>query len=131
MFTLFLSLCASATPSPSGYKRSLVPSNYKRAPVPSNYKRAPAPEPTTHVDQQRKRSLPAQSVLDVDFEAFANELCPDTLAVCPLVAPGRKRANFGLIVPTSLREWTEQGWECVEIENDISSCGGCASLEPR
>ncbi|PCH34270.1 hypothetical protein WOLCODRAFT_135598 [Wolfiporia cocos MD-104 SS10] len=75
-----------------------------RAPVPSNYKRS------------KREQLPIAPVQDI-----SQQLCPLSMSVCPLSASK----------PGSLSEWIEQGFECVDLTEDLTSCGGCGSLDTQ
>lgn len=107
-----------------------------RAPVPSkrlvSQIEARAPEPSKrHVEARAptrskragslssaKRSMSDQIVVDADI---SSALCPDSETACPLVP----------FTPISLLEWHEHGFECVNLDEDITSCGGCSALDVR
>ncbi|KAH9929826.1 uncharacterized protein B0H18DRAFT_873667, partial [Fomitopsis serialis] len=46
-------------------------------------------------------------------------LCPLSMAACPISEA----------VPTSLEEWVQQGFECVDLREDLTSCGGCGAVD--
>lgn len=46
-------------------------------------------------------------------------LCPLSMTVCP-ISPA---------VPRTLEEWVAQGFECVDMHEDLNSCGGCGVVD--
>ncbi|KZT08785.1 uncharacterized protein LAESUDRAFT_676206 [Laetiporus sulphureus 93-53] len=48
-------------------------------------------------------------------------LCPLSMSACPISSS----------VPLSLMEWIEQGFECVDLSEDLNSCGGCGSVDTQ
>jgi len=55
------------------------------------------------------------------MEDLNDMLCPFDMSACP-VEPS---SDF----PKTLAEWSALGYECVEFDNDLQSCGGCASVD--
>ncbi|KAG2160008.1 uncharacterized protein EDB93DRAFT_34198 [Suillus bovinus] len=67
----------------------------------------------------RKRSLDEQHIM----EGAAVSFCLDGLVACPVLStPGQ--------FPRTFAEWEAIGFECVDFAADLSSCGGCSSLDP-
>jgi hypothetical protein len=92
-------------------------------------KRTPGPSPTAHLG---KRSIIEQvplahPVKDAKVIELSAQLCPGGLTACPMVRPGA----FTPTLPTTLDGWHAMGYECVDSASDLTSCGGCASLDIR
>ncbi|EIM92630.1 uncharacterized protein STEHIDRAFT_46142 [Stereum hirsutum FP-91666 SS1] len=51
---------------------------------------------------------------------LSKKLCPSELSVCPLSTSH----------PNTLDELLSNGFECVDFQTDLESCGGCGILEP-
>jgi len=54
-------------------------------------------------------------------ENVSSQLCPLSMSACPITAS----------TPSSLSEWIEQGFECVEFSEDLTSCGGCGIIDAQ
>lgn len=48
-------------------------------------------------------------------------LCPLSMAACPLSST----------VPNALEEWVAEGFECVDVRDDLNSCGGCGAVDTQ
>lgn len=67
---------------------------------------------------------------------YSNFLCPGGSKACP--NPSTKKDKSGVERPVgpeemgkmlqSLPDWFKVGFECVEFENELNSCGGCVTL---
>ncbi|OAX40885.1 hypothetical protein K503DRAFT_855054 [Rhizopogon vinicolor AM-OR11-026] len=116
-------------PSPSKRldARQPVPSKrlVDRAPAPSKrlVDRAPAPSKRVAEDSAvpQKRSINEQhAMVEMDSQ---RGFCLDGLMACPVLStPGQ--------FPQTFAEWEAVGFECVDFAADLSSCGGCSSLDP-
>ncbi|KAI0785419.1 hypothetical protein BC629DRAFT_1440504 [Irpex lacteus] len=113
-----------AAPVPSGYyKREAAPvpsGYYKReaAPVPSGYyKRAPAPAPSGY----RKRDEPQQQPITGE-KSISQYLCPRPMRACP-VSPQSS--------PVTVEQLIQEGFECVDDREDLTSCGGCGLSDSK
>ncbi|OBZ79645.1 Protein priA [Grifola frondosa] len=95
-----------------------------RAPTPSapsrRYEaRAPAPSNSKRHVREQEPIIPT-----VDLSAY---LCPEFMSVCPLEGAARALASE----PASMLELVQNGFECVDFREDLTSCGGCGSIEAR
>lgn len=50
----------------------------------------------------------------------SQHLCPQPMTVCPITPNS---------APSTLSEWDRDGFECVDTEEDLTSCGGCGFLD--
>ncbi|KAH9450642.1 hypothetical protein MJO29_009694 [Puccinia striiformis f. sp. tritici] len=50
--------------------------------------------------------------------------CPSPLHSCPILSPHHLRPNDS-ISPTPVRKPEETGWECVDLEEELTACGSC------
>lgn len=48
-------------------------------------------------------------------------LCPLSMTACPISST----------VPRTLEEWVAQGFECVDVHEDLNSCGGCGAVDTQ
>lgn len=81
--------------------------------------RAPAPEPSiVRRRSLRKRKQRVMSEEDI----ISDHLCPKPLRVCPLSKESR---------PSTMAEWIDEGFECVNHEEDLYSCGGCSTVDDQ
>jgi len=85
-----------------------------RAPEPSNKKRSPI----------TKRS---KQLTMTPSQQFSQQLCPFGMSVCPIASA----AGVSTTAPSSLLGWITEGFECVDFEEDLTSCGGCGSMDVR
>ena len=68
----------------------------------------------------QKRGIDEQHVVQADSQ---RGFCFDGLMACPVLStPGQ--------FPHTFAEWEAIGFECVDFAADLSSCGGCSSLDP-
>ena len=68
----------------------------------------------------QKRGIDEQHVVQADSQ---RGFCLDGLMACPVLStPGQ--------FPHTFAEWEAIGFECVDFAADLSSCGGCSSLDP-
>lgn len=122
---------ASATPSRGLAARGPTPSHAFEA-------RAAHPQPSSGVQRRTPLVKRKQTPLS-PAEEMSRHLCLPGTAICPLpfIEDGsweertRREGEVGLTeVPTTLLGWIREGFECVEFENDLTSCGGCGSVDP-
>ena len=83
-----------------------------RSPMPSPARRREARELEPSAKPLRKRK---QHILN-EQELISEYLCPRPLALCP-VSPQAS--------PKTVLEWIREGFECVDQDEDLTSCGGC------
>ncbi|CAL1694647.1 unnamed protein product [Somion occarium] len=88
---------------------------------PSKTHGAPRPSPSKRESRTTSDSytLVKRDQLRLVDEDISDELCPFSLTVCPLTSHSR---------PTSLTGWIQEGFECVDTESDLNSCGGCGTV---
>lgn len=98
---------------PSLVARAPSPSLVARAPSPSLAARAPAPSGSFTKRALRQKPLSPE-------EAVAQQLCPGTMRACPIDAQSS---------PATLLEWIQEGFECVDPQEDLTSCGGCGTTD--
>lgn len=113
-FTVF----TTATAAPRSSNTDVLPA---RAPSPVVEARAPAPEPSGSrllTRGLRKRKQRVMSEEDI----ISDHLCPQPLRVCPLSGESR---------PSTMAEWIDEGFECVNHEEDLYSCGGCSTVDEQ
>ncbi|KAH9828680.1 uncharacterized protein C8Q71DRAFT_681472, partial [Rhodofomes roseus] len=48
-------------------------------------------------------------------------LCPQSMAVCPITET----------IPDTLEKWVSEGFECVDLREDLTSCGGCGIVDAQ
>ncbi|KAH8094724.1 hypothetical protein BXZ70DRAFT_1010014 [Cristinia sonorae] len=114
-----LQVSALPSPSPALIARDGSPTPVTleaRSPQPSNAKRGP-----------RKRN---QIPLSPE-EQMSRHLCPSGMSVCPITSDSDLAANIIPFVPTTLLKWIEEGFECADFGSDLTSCGGCGSVNVR
>ncbi|THH29050.1 hypothetical protein EUX98_g5135 [Antrodiella citrinella] len=104
---------ASALPDASVVALSSSPSPAleARAPQPSNAKRSP---------HSKRKQTPLSPE-----EQMSRHLCPLGMNVCPIPL---ENLNTVPLIPTTLLKWIEEGFECVDLQEDLTSCGGCGSV---
>ncbi|KAK8865822.1 hypothetical protein IAR55_000970 [Kwoniella newhampshirensis] len=89
--------------------------------------RAPAPSRRMGATKRSKKIEPLKKK---DYSSF---LCPGGSVACPIPPP-----TLELITPesaaslqgslNSLADWFKVGFECVELDTELNSCGGCLAL---
>ena len=111
----------SPQPSAALQARSPRPSNayYARAPMPSRALEARAPVPSGY---SKRSPVEEEQTLMSEEQMIANQLCPHPLTVCPLTSDA---------LPTSIESWIKAGFECVDTTTDLTSCGGCGTVNER
>ena len=87
-----------------------------RAPTPSLAARAPAPSARSVA----KRALKQKPL--TPEEAMSQHLCPSPMRACPIDSQSS---------PKTLLDWIQEGFECVDPQEDLTSCGGCGSIDVR
>lgn len=111
------------SPAPSGvYRRAPAPSGvYRRAPAPSGvYRRAPAPSLAAR-SPKPSAGLSKRAVQETLVNP-ATLLCPYKQTACPIDSESS---------PTTLQEWMDKGFECVDFKEDLTSCGGCGITDAK
>lgn len=83
---------------------------------------SPRPHGEGHIRESRvpvfkPRAQEQEIVLSPD-EASAH-LCPESMTVCPITGTA----------PSTLSGWIQEGYECVDTQEDLTSCGGCSTLD--
>ncbi|OCH95732.1 hypothetical protein OBBRIDRAFT_499786 [Obba rivulosa] len=115
----------NARAGPSLVARAPGPSLAARAPTPSagtkrHDVRAPAPSSSF----KKRSTLEQQPITTVDD--ISRYLCPSKTSVCPIASSG-----LAVAIPATVSEWIEKGFECVDFEADLTSCGGCGSIDAK
>ncbi|PSS36802.1 hypothetical protein PHLCEN_2v1346 [Hermanssonia centrifuga] len=111
---------ASALPSNSGSlaARAPSPSIVARAPQPSSARRMEARAPMPSASLKKKRE---QHVIVSAEEQISRQLCPTPMSVCPITSAR----------PSTLLGWIADGYECVDQQEDLTSCGGCGIVDTK
>lgn len=85
-----------------------------------------APQPSRRMGAT-KRSKKIEPLKKKDYSSF---LCPGGSVACPIpgdeVSPSSVEALEKSL--NSLADWFKVGFECVELETELNSCGGCLAL---
>jgi len=97
-----------------------------RSPSPSHTLEARAPQPS--VTKRGPRVKRKQIPLSPE-EEMSHHLCPLGMSVCPM--PSESSALTTRPVPTTLLQWIQEGFECADLDYDLTSCGGCGSVNAR
>ncbi|EKM61526.1 uncharacterized protein PHACADRAFT_248197 [Phanerochaete carnosa HHB-10118-sp] len=92
-----------------------APSLQARASTPSLIARSPVPSGALKKRALRQKPLTPE-------EAISQQLCPTPMRVCSIDAQSS---------PTTLTEWIRDGFECVDTFEDLTSCGGCGSVDTK
>jgi len=108
---------ASAVPGADLNARAL-PNLEARAPTPVVEARSPKPS--------RRSTKRTQEKLTPE-DHFSIHLCPFEMSVCPLPSTDAVTTK----APVTLLGWIADGFECVDFGYDLTSCGGCGSLDVR
>lgn len=115
-FALAIASPIVALPSSDAAARDAAPLA-ARAPTPSLAVRAPGPS-------ARSNSSPAKRALKqkplTPEEAMSQHLCPSPMRACAIDAGAQ---------PTTLLQWIQEGFECVDPLEDLTSCGGCGVVD--
>ncbi|KAI0783133.1 hypothetical protein C8Q75DRAFT_707670, partial [Abortiporus biennis] len=90
---------------------------------------APAPVPSYHHGHRRPRDLEKREQEPLSQEESSSLLCP-VGDVCP-VSGSVKAGSVKNETPRTLLEWTRDGFECVDFKFDLTSCGGCGSMDSK
>lgn len=75
----------------------------------------PSPEARRSLAKRKQRVM-------TEEELISHYLCPQPMRVCPLTNVSR---------PSTLEEWISEGYECVDDFEDLTSCGGCSTVDDR
>ncbi|EMD42250.1 hypothetical protein CERSUDRAFT_110777 [Gelatoporia subvermispora B] len=119
------SLVARA-PGPSLAARAPGPSLAARAPVPSaGTKRHDARAPVPSSGFKKRSTLEQQPIASIGD--ISRHLCPSKMSVCPIT----HSPDASTSTPTTILEWIEDGFECVDFDADLTSCGGCGSFDAK
>lgn len=85
-----------------------------------------APQPSRRMGAT-KRSKKMEPLKKKDYSSF---LCPGGSVACPIpgdeVTPSSVEALEQSL--NSLADWFKVGFECVELDTELNSCGGCLAL---
>lgn len=85
-----------------------------------------APQPSRRMGAT-KRSKKTEPLKKKDYSSF---LCPGGSVACPIpgdeVTPSSVEALEQSL--NSLADWFKVGFECVELDTELNSCGGCLAL---
>ncbi|WVQ85323.1 hypothetical protein IAT38_007488 [Cryptococcus sp. DSM 104549] len=85
-----------------------------------------SPQPSRRMGAT-KRSKKAEPLKKKDYSSF---LCPGGSVACPIpgddvTAQSAQTLDESL---NSLADWFKVGFECVELDTELNSCGGCLAL---
>ncbi|OCF55621.1 hypothetical protein L486_07106 [Kwoniella mangroviensis CBS 10435] len=86
-----------------------------------------APQPSRRMGAQ-KRAKKVEPLKKKDYSSF---LCPGGSVACPIptsddITP--ESVNNLETSLNSLADWFKVGFECVELDSELNSCGGCLAL---
>ncbi|WWC99519.1 hypothetical protein V866_006422 [Kwoniella sp. B9012] len=86
-----------------------------------------APQPSRRMGAQ-KRAKKVEPLKKKDYSSF---LCPGGSVACPIptsddISP--ESVNKLETSLNSLADWFKVGFECVELDSELNSCGGCLAL---
>jgi len=130
-----LSAPVAALPSDKALNARNSPSLVARAPGPSLAARAPSPSAASKRHDARspspsssfkKRSTSEQHPV-ATLSDISRHLCPSKMSVCPIASSSGAPAS----IPATVSEWIEEGFECVDFDADLTSCGGCGSVDAK
>jgi len=82
-----------------------------------HHARAPQPSHRAKRAENSQERLKGITGAEIDFSPY---LCPVPASACPI--------DKMTAAPSSVAEWHNVGFECVDFQNELKSCGGCASL---
>ena len=119
---LLLLSSASATPIPDPAPAALAAPGQV---APPTKLQARAPQPSRRMGQRRsKKSEPLKKK---DYSSF---LCPGGSVACPIVFDAITEESVTKLDGSlnSLADWFKVGFECMELDTELNSCGGCLAL---
>lgn len=116
---LFSILASSALAQPASVKNL---SKSKKSTT--NPLKARAPQPSRRMGKRAS----AQTALGPSKKDYSAFLCNDKAVACPVPKAGELRAAVKEAELTTLKDWFKVGFECLDVKEDASSCGGCTSL---
>lgn len=89
---------------------------------------APAkPEPSRRMGK-KKRAGGAKTRRTKGRNDYSQFLCPSKVDACPIAAPGETLAAVKRAELKVLADWFKAGFECIDTQTELVSCGGCMSL---
>lgn len=88
-----------------------------------------APQPSRRMGAQ-KRAKKAEPLKKKDYSSF---LCPGGSVACPIPPESLEDITPQSVTTleqslNSLADWFKVGFECVELDSELNSCGGCLAL---
>ncbi|ODN84379.1 hypothetical protein L202_00340 [Cryptococcus amylolentus CBS 6039] len=87
-----------------------------------------SPQPSRRMGAT-KRSKKVEPLKKKDYSSF---LCPGGSVACPITDEGHQATPESAAALdgslNSLADWFKIGFECVELETELNSCGGCLAL---
>ncbi|WVQ62359.1 uncharacterized protein L199_000499 [Kwoniella botswanensis] len=86
-----------------------------------------APQPSRRMGAQ-KRAKKVEPLKKKDYSSF---LCPGGSVACPIPTSDEITPESVNKLETSLNslaDWFKVGFECVELDSELNSCGGCLAL---
>ena len=92
------------------------------------------PATSARAVQKRAPSRRARIVDKAQFlkkEEYSSFLCPGKSVACPVYAGENVTAESVSALEdnlSSLDNWFEVGFECMELDSELNSCGGCLAL---
>ena len=78
----------------------------------------------------QRRSKKVEPLKKKDYSSF---LCPGGSVACPILSTSIDSVTNETAAKldgslNSLADWFKVGFECVELESELNSCGGCLAL---
>jgi len=120
VFLLAAPLLSLANPVPDAKPAPLDPAPAKLQPR--------QPQPSKRMGQRRAKR--AEPLKKKDYSSF---LCPGGSVACPIPPPSAADITPQSITTlesslNSLADWFKVGFECIELDTELNSCGGCLSF---
>lgn len=84
-----------------------------------------APEPSRKMGKKKRSAKTRRTKGRNDYSQF---LCPNKADACPVVAPGETLAAVKKAELKVLADWFKAGFDCIDTQTELVSCGGCTSL---
>ncbi|WVO13161.1 hypothetical protein L204_100773 [Cryptococcus depauperatus] len=87
---------------------------------------ARSPQPSRRMGAL-KRSKKVEPLKKKDYSSF---LCPGGLVACPIPGDEVTEQSAAALAQSlnSLADWFKIGFECIELDAELNSCGGCLAL---
>jgi hypothetical protein len=86
---------------------------------------AAAPQPSRRMGKKKRSAKTRRTKGRNDYSQF---LCPNKADACPVAAPGETLAAVKRAELKVLADWFKAGFDCIDTQSELVSCGGCTSL---